>query len=110
MSKFGRALLALRLSKGLTLEEMARKIGSHKGYISGFENAKVKPPSAKMLRRIAKLFSEIPLEAFLELAWVEKAPKEIQPKLLELIAQNPLLKIEMRPAEIVGMPAGKAAV
>jgi transcriptional regulator with XRE-family HTH domain len=63
----------LRKEKGLTLEAVARKIGSHKGYVSGIENDKVNPPSLKIIKKFAKLFGQ-DARALARMAWVDKAP------------------------------------
>jgi transcriptional regulator with XRE-family HTH domain len=73
VSHFGSRVKELRKEKGLTLEEVARKIGSHKGYVSGIENAKVAPPSVKIILKYAKLFGQDP-KTLVRLAWVDKAP------------------------------------
>ena len=44
MSNFGNLVKWLRKKKGLSLDEVARKIKSHKGYVSGIENGKVALP------------------------------------------------------------------
>ena len=79
---FGEFVRARRKMLELTLEQVARKAGSHKGYISGIESGKVRPPSARMVKRMAKALrlKVIPL---LLMAYAEKAPKEIR-RLVEL--------------------------
>ena len=57
----------------MTLEAVAKKIGSHKGYISGIENGKVNPPSVKIIRRFCKLFGQDE-RTMVRIAWVDKAP------------------------------------
>ena len=54
MSRFGERVKKLRKDKNLTVEKVAKAIGSHKGYVSGIENGKVKPPSPKLVRKIAR--------------------------------------------------------
>lgn len=73
MSHFGDRVKKLRKEKNLTLEQVARKIGSHKGYVSGIENDKVNPPSVKMIKKFAKLFGQ-DVRMLVRLAWVDKAP------------------------------------
>lgn len=72
-----RKVKKLRLEKGLTLEKVAKRIGSHKGYVSGIENDKVNPPSVRIVKKYAKLFSQDPLP-LIRLAWVDKAPAELR--------------------------------
>ena len=77
MSNFGDLVKRLRKERGLTLEAVAKKIGSHKGYVSGIENDKVNPPSVKILKKYAKIFGRYPCQ-FVRLAWVDKAPDLIK--------------------------------
>src|SRR5579862_1405029 len=74
MSHFGDLVRQLRKDKGLTLEAVAQKIGSHKGYVSGIENDKVNPPSVKIIKKFAKVFGQ-DARALARLAWVDKAPE-----------------------------------
>ena len=73
MSHFGDLVRKLRKEKGLTLEAVAKSIGSQKGYVSGIENGKVNPPSIKIIKKIAKVFGQ-DARALARLAWVDKAP------------------------------------
>lgn len=73
MSRFGDRVRKLRREKGLTLEAVAKRIGSHKGYVSGIENDKVNPPSVKIIEKYAKLFGH-DVRMLVRLAWVDKAP------------------------------------
>lgn len=73
MSHFGDLVKKLRQEKGITMEVVAKKIGSHKGYVSGIENDKVNPPSVKIIKKYAKLFGQDARNLAL-LAWVDKAP------------------------------------
>ena len=68
---------SLRQSKGLTLETVAKKVGTHKGYISGIERGMVSPPSVKMIRKFAKAFGQDE-KLLVRLAWVDKAPALIR--------------------------------
>ncbi len=77
MSHFGSFVKSLRKQRGLTLEEVAAKIRSHKGYISGIENGKVNPPSVKIILRYARLLGQNP-NLLVRLAWVDKAPAIIR--------------------------------
>jgi transcriptional regulator with XRE-family HTH domain len=56
------------------LEAVAKKIGSHKGYVSGIENDKVNPPSIKIIKKFAKLFGQ-DARTLARIAWVDKAPE-----------------------------------
>jgi transcriptional regulator with XRE-family HTH domain len=73
MSSFGDLVKKLRKDRGMTLEQVARKIGSHKGYVSGIENGKVNPPSVKFIRKFAKVF-QYDEKDMVRMATVDKAP------------------------------------
>ena len=73
MSHFGALVKQLRKEKNMTLEAVAKRIGSHKGYVSGIENDKVNPPSVKVILKYAKVFDQDP-KTLVRLAWVDKAP------------------------------------
>jgi transcriptional regulator with XRE-family HTH domain len=73
VSRFGILVKQLRKEKNLTLEEVAKKIGSHKGYVSGIENDKVNPPSVKIIQKYAKCLGQ-DAQMLVRLAWVDKAP------------------------------------
>ena len=77
MSHFGDLVRQLRKEKHLTLEAVARKVGTNKGYVSGIENGKVNPPSVKMIQKFAKLFGQN-VRILVRLAWVDKAPEIIK--------------------------------
>lgn len=77
LSHFGALVKKLRKENNLTLEAVAKRIGSHKGYVSGIENDKVNPPSVKVIVKYAKLFGQDP-KTLVRLAWVDKAPAIIR--------------------------------
>ncbi len=77
MSRFGDLVRKLRKEKGLTMEAVARRVGSQKGYISGIENDKVNPPSLKIIKKYAKLFGH-DVRDLARKAWVDKAPDLIK--------------------------------
>ena len=74
MSHFGRLVKELRAERGLSLAQVARRIGSHKGYVSAIENDQVNPPSVRLIKNYAKLFGRDARE-LARLAWVDKAPE-----------------------------------
>lgn len=78
---FATALRGLRTSRGLTLEALARKAGTGKGYLSCAERRKMNPPSARITRRLAKALG-IATEELLIYAYAEKAPMEIRDMVL----------------------------
>lgn len=73
MSSFGDLIKKLRKDRGMTLEQVARKIGSHKGYVSGIENGKVNPPSVKFIRKFARIF-QYDEKDMVRMATIDKAP------------------------------------
>jgi len=85
VSNFGDLVKRLRKEKGLTLEAVAKKIGSHKGYVSGIENDKVNPPSVKIIRKFAKLFSQDE-KTLVRIAWADKAPQIIREDAQRILA------------------------
>ncbi len=98
MNTFGPLIKALRKSAGFTLEHVAQRIGSHKGYVSGMENEKVNPPSVGVVRKLFKLYAPELAKAgiqadeqdLVELAWVSKAPALIRKRALGRIGTNSL--------------------
>jgi transcriptional regulator with XRE-family HTH domain len=77
VSNFGDLVKRLRKERSLTLEAVAKKIGSHKGYVSGIENDKVNPPSVKIIKKFAKLFNQDE-RTLVRIAWADKAPAIIR--------------------------------
>jgi transcriptional regulator with XRE-family HTH domain len=59
------------------MEALARKLGTHKGYISGIESGKVSPPSVKVIKKYAKVLGQ-DVKHLVRIAWVDKAPKIIR--------------------------------
>jgi len=53
---------------------VAKKIGSHKGYVSGIENDKVNPPSVKIIKKFAKLFNQDE-RTLVRIAWATRRPR-----------------------------------
>jgi transcriptional regulator with XRE-family HTH domain len=85
--EFGRRLRDLRKKKGMTLEALAARIGSSKGYLSGIENEKVNPPTEKFVRKIARIFGQDEVD-FLKLAYLDKIPRALQPELRKALGQE----------------------
>jgi transcriptional regulator with XRE-family HTH domain len=76
--------------RGWTLETVAKRIGSHKGYISGMRHQKVNPPSAKIVRKLCRIFgqTEEQTKLVLKLAWAEKAPIAIRAEMVDLVLHH----------------------
>jgi transcriptional regulator with XRE-family HTH domain len=77
MNAFGKAIQEAKELKGWTLEQIAKKVGTYKGYISSQITGHVNPPSAKLVKKLAKAL-EIDEKKLLVLSYIEKAPKEIR--------------------------------
>ncbi len=80
MSQFGTMVRRLRLEKGLTLDELAGRLGSYKSYVWQIEAGRVNPPSVKFIHRYARLFRCDPKE-LVRLAYLDKAPDLIRDEL-----------------------------
>ena len=96
---YGAIIQACRKSRGMTLQEVAKRIESHKGYVSGIENGMVNPPSPTITCKLATMFG-LDQEDLLEVAWAEKAPKRIRERILRRIADNRLLRITVTPSSV----------
>jgi len=81
MLSYGHRILNARISKNLTLETLAKKVGTHKGYISGIEHRKVAAPSPDLTRRFCAVLG-LDVKEMTTLAWVEKAPALIRDDLI----------------------------
>ncbi len=89
MSNFGDLLRRLRREQGYSLRTVAKKLGTQKGYLSGIENAKVNPPSAKLVKRIAQLYRQDE-RMLLRLAWADKAPSLIRDDTIRMVSHAEL--------------------
>lgn len=69
----GSVIHARRDELKLTLDELARASGTHKGYISGIEKGSVSAPSPRIMARICHHLKLNPSVMILK-SWVEKAP------------------------------------
>jgi transcriptional regulator with XRE-family HTH domain len=77
MRDFASIVKNARANKGLTLQKLADKLGTKKGYCSGIENRKVNPPSPKITKKMAKVLGLDETE-LLVYGYIEKAPADIQ--------------------------------
>lgn len=84
MSNFGELLRRLRREQGYSLRTVAKKLNTQKGYLSGIENGKVNPPSAKLVKRIAQLYRQDE-RMLLRLAWADKAPSLIREDAVRMV-------------------------
>jgi len=89
MSNFGELMRRLRRERGLSLKTVARKLDTQKGYLSGIENGKVNPPSAKLVKRISQLYDQDE-RMLLRLAWADKAPTLIREDAVRMVSHADL--------------------
>src|SRR5579862_267884 len=101
MSNFGELLRRLRREQGYSLRTVAKSLGTQKGYLSGIENGKVNPPSAKLVKRIAQLYRQDE-RMLLRLAWADKAPSLIREDAVRMVSQ-PEFEEEESP-ELISIP------
>lgn len=101
MSRFGDLVKRLRKERSMTLEQVARKIQSHKGYVSGIENGKVNPPSVKFIRKFARIFG-YDERLMVRMSYVDKAPKLIKDEATVILESS-------RPGNGGGVPLLNAA-
>lgn len=81
---FGKFLKKKRNDLGMTLDQLAKKIGTHKGYVSGVENGAVSPFSMKMVPRTALVIG-VNVEALAMMAWADKAPKLVRDEVRSIV-------------------------
>lgn len=100
MNTFGQVIRARRKQLGLTLDQVARRAGTHKGYVSGLENLKLRPPAAKVAAKLAKVLDLDALD-LIELGWAEKAPGPIRDRVRARLQQdNPLYLAQIIEPEV----------
>lgn len=104
MLTFGQRVQAARKAKGLTLEQLATAIHSHKGYICGIEMGVHNPPSSKFVARICKRL-DLPPDEMHALAFWEKRDPEVvsaraMAKILEEAAAAPPVILQAQRASV----------
>ncbi|MBI2930732.1 MAG: helix-turn-helix domain-containing protein [Planctomycetes bacterium] len=87
----------------MTLEQVAHKIGSHKGYVSGIENGKVNPPSVKFIRKFARIFA-YDEKNMVRLATVDKAPALVRDEFRSLLTSGAPAFAPAAPSEGLTIP------
>ncbi|OHB76941.1 MAG: hypothetical protein A2Z34_10935 [Planctomycetes bacterium RBG_16_59_8] len=108
MSEFGLLIKDLRKKRKMTLENVATRIGTHKGYISGIENGKVNPPSVKFIRRIARVLKSNEKQ-LTKIAYIDKIPALIKKdvaRILQSEASTPsfMHKVPLLNSYVSGLP------
>ncbi len=90
MNTFGNLVRGRRLQRGLGIDALAKRLGTTKSYVSGWETGKVNPPRHTLLDRLAKVLDLDKLD-LQELALVEKQSPELRARLrARLQGSNPL--------------------
>lgn len=97
MKTFGQHVLDAKIKKNLTLEQVARSAGTHKGYVSGIINGVVNAPSAKILARLCRKL-DLDHQTMLALAWWEKRPKALKTEAMVEVLGAVLIEEEGRAA------------
>jgi transcriptional regulator with XRE-family HTH domain len=109
---FGAIIRKARRDRERTLEQVAKAIQSHKGYVSGIENGKVRPPSQRITRKLCRYLG-LDYQEMLALAWWEKRPKDLgilpAMRLLERIKNESALLRAEEEAKVQTPDIGKAA-
>lgn len=80
---FGEIIRQARKKRGWLVQELATKVGIQKGYVSGIESGRVKPPKIWLVVALAKLL-KLNANELLMRAHVERAPSIIRDKLKRL--------------------------
>jgi HTH-type transcriptional regulator, competence development regulator len=89
MNKFGEVLRDLRVAQDLGLRETAVKVGISPAYLSRIERNKEKPPSAEVIKSLAKALAADPDVLF-------RLSSSTDPELAELINDQPELSQLLR--------------
>lgn len=80
MRPFGEVIRASRRLLGLSLNDVAERLGCKKGYLSGIENSRVPPPKSWLVIALAKLLKFDQTDLLLR-AHIQKAPLEVRGEL-----------------------------
>ena len=81
----GKRIRKLRKAKGLTGEELAKKAGISKGYVSQLETGVHQKTSADILLKIAKVLDTTIYDLMEEGMWTDRWNPEMPPSLQEMI-------------------------
>jgi transcriptional regulator with XRE-family HTH domain len=74
---FGNIVRTKRKEFALTLEEVAKKVKTSKGYICSIERGLCRPPSVQFIKAISKLL-KLDATRMILISHAEKAPKEVR--------------------------------
>ena len=84
MKRFGHVVREARKAKGLTLEAVAQRLGSHRGYLSAIENSRFNPPRERTVLKLARILGLKP-KPLLTRVMVERAPALIRKEMARLL-------------------------
>lgn len=76
MSRFGSRVRQLRIDRGWTAAEVGIRLGMHRGYVTGIETGRFRPPSVRFARKYARIFGADERE-FVLLSIIDKVPEAI---------------------------------
>lgn len=74
---FGKRIRERRLAARMTLEALADRVKSVKGYLSSVENGKVSPPAPALVNAIANVLA-LRKDTMQLMAWLAKAPAAVR--------------------------------
>lgn len=92
MKRFGEYVKEARKLKGWTLQRLAWEIRSHKGYVSGIENDKVNPPSAKVIEKLCRKL-DLPVAQMQAVAFIEKRPEAVSLDAMSEVIENEMKRL-----------------
>ena len=100
MNRFGEVLRDLRIAQDLGLRETASKVGISPAYLSRIERNKEKPPSAEIIKALAKALAADPDVLF-------RLSSSTDPELADLINEQPELSQLLRTIKALELQAGE---
>lgn len=80
---FGNLVRRRRQMMGMTLDDIAKKCGTTKSYVSGVESGYVRPFGPKKIPKLAVAL-RIDIRVLLLLSWAEKAPKLVRDEVVRM--------------------------
>lgn len=81
---YGQIIRQERITRGLTLRELADACGTHKGYVCMIEKGKCRPPTPRFTAKFCRQLG-LDLEYMTCLAYAEKAPRLIRKQFVEFV-------------------------
>jgi transcriptional regulator with XRE-family HTH domain len=81
---YGQIIRQERITRGLTLKELATACGTHKGYVCMIEKGNCRPPTPRFTVKFCRHLGLDP-EFMICLAYAEKAPQLIRKQFVEFV-------------------------